>query len=272
MAPTIIPTTVWRSRLTWGMRGDDVASWQAVLVVDGQDIGPIGVDGAFGNRTEFATRAWQFARGLEVTGMVGSRERAALRPRQRLWTPLDLSQIPYIQAENWNVEIPGQPKRWVVIHCMESGETLSTAENCARWFAGLKGKAPRASAHYCVDADSVVQCVPDDRVAWHAPGANRYGIGVELAGMARQSVEQWLDTYSAAMLQNAAQLTAMLCERHDIPPEFSDANQLRAGTPGITTHAEVSRAFGKSTHYDPGKAFPTALFIRAVNEQRNAMQ
>ena len=40
---------------------------------------------------------------------------------------------------------------------------------------------------------------------------------------------------------------------------------LRAGARGITGHADVSVAFRKSDHWDPGPAFPWAAFLRQVS-------
>ena len=63
----------------------------------------------------------------------------------------------------------------LVIHTMESPEKPDTAESVANWFSG--STAPQASAHYCIDGNSIVQCVHDDDVAWHAatlwPGSSR---------------------------------------------------------------------------------------------------
>ena len=72
----------------------------------------------------------------------------------------------------------------LVIHTMESPEKPDTAESVANWFGGAT--APEASAHYCIDSDSIVQCVHDEDVAWHAPGANHNGLGFEHAGRAAQ--------------------------------------------------------------------------------------
>ena len=52
-----------------GMRGDDVAMWQAFLLRSGEDVGE--PDGAFGPRTLAATRAFQAAHGLSADGVVG---------------------------------------------------------------------------------------------------------------------------------------------------------------------------------------------------------
>jgi N-acetyl-anhydromuramyl-L-alanine amidase AmpD len=149
----------------------------------------------------------------------------------------------------------------VVLHTMEIAEDDRAAENCATWFANPMA---RASAHYCVDADSIVQCVRDQDVAWHAPGANHDGIGIELAGRARQSRSDWNDRYSTATLARAATLTAQLCRRHAIPVAWLHAADLRAGKRGLTTHAAVSEAFKRSNHTDPGTAFPFERFLGFV--------
>ena len=85
----------------------------------------------------------------------------------------------------------------VVMHTMEIAERKDAAEICARWFATPVSKV---SAHYCVDADTVVQCVREKDIAWHARGGNTASVGVELAGFARQTRKDWADAYSTAVL------------------------------------------------------------------------
>lgn len=121
-----------------------------------------------------------------------------------------------------------------------------------------------ASAHFCIDNDSIVQCVDERLIAWHAPGANTTGIGVELSGYASQTTESWFDSYSLPMLKLAADYCAKACARWKIPVEYVDVDGLKRGEAGITTHDAVSKAFRKSDHYDPGKGFPMAQFIEMV--------
>jgi N-acetyl-anhydromuramyl-L-alanine amidase AmpD len=164
----------------------------------------------------------------------------------------------------------------IVIHTMETPEAAKQALGCARWFAGElapRFPAPRASAHFCVDADEVIQCVRVQDVAWHAPGANRNGVGIEHAGRARQTPEEWADDYSASMLARSAILCAELCFGLSIPVRFVDAGELAQNMTheklrrGITTHAEVTRAFPKlGTHTDPGPHFPMGAYLEAVRE------
>jgi N-acetyl-anhydromuramyl-L-alanine amidase AmpD len=149
----------------------------------------------------------------------------------------------------------------IVLHSMEMDEATTAAENCARWF---QNPAAKVSAHYCVDSDSIVQCVRDRDVAWHAPGANHNGIGIEHAGRARQTRTDWLDAYGQAMLDRSAALVASLCRRHAVPITWLQPADLLAGRRGITSHNNVSKAFRRGSHWDPGPGFPTEWYLRAV--------
>lgn len=153
----------------------------------------------------------------------------------------------------------------VVLHSMESQEKPGTARQVATWFGGPK--APDASAHYCVDDTEIIQCVEEEAIAWGAPGANANGIQVELAGRAEQSASQWIDAYSRSMLWLAAPLVADICRRHGIPAEIVDVRGLRHGDRGITRHMDVSQAFKKSTHTDPGSGFPLKWFVSRVQQE-----
>ena len=121
------------------------------------------------------------------------------------------------------------------------------------------------SAHYCVDADSIVQCVRDQDVAWHAPGANHDGIGIEHAGRAKQTGRDWSDAYSAAMLERSAALVADLCRKYSIPVTWLYAADLKAGKRGITTHAAVSKAFKRELALGSRDGFPGRALSRRTS-------
>jgi N-acetyl-anhydromuramyl-L-alanine amidase AmpD len=169
--------------------------------------------------------------------------------------------IPFVQARNFTKGRSGSIDL-VVIHTMESPEKPLSAENVAAWFAGKT--APQASAHYCIDNNSIVQSVKEKDVAWHAPGANHDGIGLEHAGRAAQTTQDWADPYSKAMLERSAGLTADICKRYDIPVVWLRPPDLLAGRRGITGHVDVSRAFKRSDHHDPGPNFPIERYIALV--------
>ena len=153
----------------------------------------------------------------------------------------------------------------LVLHTMESPEKPDTAESVANWFAG--STAPQASAHYCIDDNSVVQCVQDKDVAWHAPGANHNGLGIEHAGRAAQAPGDWSDEYSTKMLEISAELVATKCQEYNIPVTWLTPADLAAGKRGITGHVQVSQAFKRSDHHDPGGNFPVQAYLALVRER-----
>ena len=176
--------------------------------------------------------------------------------------------MPYRFVESPNkTETSGRTFDVVVMHTMEIAERPDAAMICARWFATSVSKV---SAHYCVDAQTVVQCVREKDVAWHARGGNTHSIGVELAGFARQTTHAWEDAYSTGVLGHASVLVANVCRRRRIPIRWLSADDLPAGRRGITGHAQVSEAFGKSGHWDPGPGFPVESFLDRVRQAGRA--
>jgi N-acetyl-anhydromuramyl-L-alanine amidase AmpD len=174
----------------------------------------------------------------------------------------------FIRARNFT-PAEGRAVNLVVIHTMEAPEKPTTAENVAAWFAG--DSAPKASVHYCVDVDSVVQTLEEKHVAWGAPGANEKGIHIEHAGYAKQTPEEWADVYSRTMLERSAELVAGICVRHKIPVRRLTVAELRDGERGIVGHADVSDAFKASTHWDPGPSFPWTEYLDRVKAHVDAM-
>lgn len=245
--------------LYFGIVGDDVLEWQKVLVNSGY---AIDLSGVFDGPTHNATMSWQKERDLSTDGVVGDKTRAKIGIGPNNIQIADLN-IKFKQAKNYT-KTNRTDIRWIVLHSMECAEAATSAENVANWFASPA--APKASAHFCIDSDSVIQCVLEKDVAWHAQGGNKYGIGLEHAGFARQSREQWLDAYSKAMLGLSAKLSSMLCDKFNIPKEYIDRDGLKNGLKGITTHNEITKAFNiVGGHYDPGPNFPMDYYIELVN-------
>lgn len=167
---------------------------------------------------------------------------------------------PFVKAKYFHEGGNSAPTR-IVIHDMEMPEKPDTAEACAKYFQTIDREA---SAHYCVDNNSVVQCVLEADIAFHAP-PNTNSIGIEHAGYAKQSTGEWLDPFGTAMLRDvSAPLVRDIAARHGIPLVWLSVQDLLDGKHGITSHNNVSLAWHKSTHTDPGPTFPVDQFMAWV--------
>lgn len=172
--------------------------------------------------------------------------------------------VSFLQAKNYTPVGKRQPTL-IVLHSTENQDVKGLARAVANYFHGPS--APRASCHVVVDDSDVYRCVMDSDVAWGAGGANKVGLHLEMGGFAAQTSTMWSDAYSREVLFAAMGVCAAWCIRHSIGPVFLDAEALKAAgdSPvGITTHAEVTKAYRKSTHTDPGRGFPIEAFVNGV--------
>lgn len=179
-------------------------------------------------------------------------------PETQMW--------PYTEAR-WFTKMPrlgtagARSPRLIVVHDMEFPEKDSAAEAVAHYFATTSTKA---SAHICVDNNSVIQCVGDSHIAYAAPGCNHDGIQIELTGYGKQTQAEWLDFYGIALLALASDAVAQYCIKFGIPAVHLTNAQLKAGKKGIIGHYQASEVYRKSDHSDPGKGFPWSYFISSV--------
>ena len=167
-----------------------------------------------------------------------------------------------MEAKFYNRLVKVPTWKWITLHCTQSKEIEYGARSVARWFQNpwdpKKKVWVKASAHVVIDNKEVVQCVPFDRIAYHARGINTNSLGIEFVGGAGQTREQWLDTYGQLMFDLGAALVFTLGRQFGIQIE----NEIVAGgillnNGGVTTHAEVTRAYKvPGGHLDPGVNFP----------------
>jgi hypothetical protein len=175
--------------------------------------------------------------------------------------------VPHVHSGRDN-----KPIRRVVIH----SAVMPCRAGGALALGRMNLSSTTGSWHYATDPFATVQCSFDSYVCWHAP-PNRGSLGIEMADYpkpwpttrtkaAMASLRRrwrWHGKNHRLMLHRTAKLTAELLLGYDLPVRFLTVSDLRAGKQGVTTHANVSKAFGESTHWDPG-AWPQRRFMRLV--------
>lgn len=143
-------------------------------------------------------------------------------------------------------------------------EMGDTAEALGRYF---QNPSYVSSAHVNVDNNSFTQCVSLRDVAYAAPGANHNGIQIEHAGKQSQTREQFLDAYGQAMFKLSAKIQARICKKANIPVVWLSVSDLRAHRRGITSHDNVSKAWGRSSHYDGRVPFPNWWLLKEIRKE-----
>lgn len=169
----------------------------------------------------------------------------------------------------------------VVIH----SAVIQCQPGAARTLGHMNQTSKTGSWHYATDPNETIQCSWDSFVCWH-DGVNRHSLAIEMADwpvpwpavkltkavMRKVATKwRWRTTSHSKMLRRTAELTAELCLAYDIPLVFLSVSMLRKGQKGITIHANMTKAFGKSTHWDPG-AWPRYRFMRMVKAHAKKLQ
>ncbi len=133
--------------------------------------------------------------------------------------------------------------RRVVIHTVEGSYSGAIS-----WF---QNPSANVSAHYVVRKSDgeVTQMVRDSKKAWHVCGSNNDTIGIEHEGAASNAA-----TWTPAILDSSARLTAYLVNEYNIPIDRDH----------IVGHGEIQGA-GCAYRYDPGTHFPWDDYMGMVN-------
>jgi hypothetical protein len=187
------------------------------------------------------------------------------------------------------------PKSYIVVHDIECPPGSDWAES----LGGpnyLQNPAEQSSVNYIVDADSIVQGLPENVWAWGCgtPGSS-HGIHIEQAGYASLSRSQWLGEASAAgstyerpdgshpefttqdakdmasQMELLAKLMADIIKRHGWSATWmTNDDVIRVARNGgtapnnVTTHVQITDSVGGTVHTDPGPNYPKDVLISKV--------
>ena len=100
----------------------------------------------------------------------------------------------------------------IVIHWIGNANTSAQANR--NYFESLKIKKIYASSHYIVGLNGeILQCVPENEVAYHANSANSYSIGIE------NCHPDWGGKLNEKTYESLIELCVDICTRYQLDPE-----------------------------------------------------
>lgn len=125
-----------------------------------------------------------------------------------------------------------------------------------------KRRTDKVSSHFYCDPKTVIQSLDTAHDAWHAGSStgNRKAVALELTGG-----NSWSEAYWRSVIDRVAPVVAEVCRIHGITPRFLSVAEAKAGKlTGFVTHDDMRRAWGGTSHTDPGPNFPKAYAVAAV--------
>lgn len=140
---------------------------------------------------------------------------------------------------------PRASTRGVVIHVNDG-----TMPGTLAWWHDRRDGG--VGAHVEIGPDRVVQVVPLNHKCWHAVNANANTIGIEHAGMGRQSRDAWL--HAGQELAFSANRVAWILHEFELGRPRRGVN--------IFAHSDGGAAWGG--HACPGPNFPWDVYLNMV--------
>lgn len=171
--------------------------------------------------------------------------------------------IPYVQGRNDYHDQDGRHYGIAIHNTSNDASDEGEASYAKRRTDGV-------SSHFYVDRDSVTQSLDTIARAGHAGSrnGNDHAIAVEITGANGKSRDWWLRNVDWAELGRVLAYVI----RHD--PDFEGFQVRRASVdemkrnPKVKAfygHDDMRRAWGGTTHTDPGPNFPWDWLLQAVN-------
>lgn len=111
----------------------------------------------------------------------------------------------------------------IVVHWVGNPNTSAKANR--NYFESLKDKKIFASSHYIIGLEGeILQCIPENEIAYHATSANSYSIGIE------NCHPDWEGKFNSKTYGSLVELCADICKRYGLNP-----------TKDIIRHYDVSK-------------------------------
>jgi N-acetyl-anhydromuramyl-L-alanine amidase AmpD len=167
--------------------------------------------------------------------------------------------IPYIQGKNAYSD-PDGTKFGIAIHnTSNTASAEAEASYATRRTDGL-------SSHFYCDNDSIIQSLDTTSRAGHAGSSegNNHAVAVEITGVNGWSRTQWLNNVAWSRLGSAL---AQVVRFYGISVRHATVSEMRSNpkVKAFYSHDDMRRAWGGTTHTDPGGNFPWDKLFESVN-------
>lgn len=154
--------------------------------------------------------------------------------------------------------------KYIVIHATQSPNDIKPTDNDARSIARyFTTHNSGGSAHLVIDDWHCYKTLIDSIIPWGAPPLNSNGFHIEQCGYSEWSRKRWMIHLNT--IRRTAYKSALRCKWYKIPAVFLSVEDLKSGKHGITSHANISAAFHKTNHTDPGINYPYSTYMWLVN-------
>lgn len=176
-----------------------------------------------------------------------------------------------VHPDRWNTTTTTR-KAGVVVHTSESGD--GSYESLRRYVeqpgdrqgtSGMYGSAYHALARNDAGA-TYDEILSADQSPFSAPPVNATWWHFCIPGRAAQSRDEWLDAPSRSGVRAAAKFIVAKARVDGFPLERRTVAELQSGRGGYCGHVDVTWAWRKSTHTDPGEQFPWDVLAADIAE------
>lgn len=171
--------------------------------------------------------------------------------------------ISYVEmgTGRWRQQPENAQRLLVVIHDSEQAEDLDQTDDADQLMRALS--RPGIAGYH-----AVTDCWPlgyHQIAPWHArvngaPPMNEEALHICMPERIGYTAEQWIASGHvhavASFLRDVRETYAIPFRRLQVGEMKADANGKYIGPMGYCSHYDVTRAFGKTTHTDPGPNFP----------------
>lgn len=173
---------------------------------------------------------------------------------------MKVSGIHFVQGRNYSADTDGK-KYGIAIHNTSNN---ASAEDEASY---ATRRTDSVSSHFYADKTTVIQSLDTSVKAWHAGSANgnNHAIAVEITGVNSWTRAQWLANVNWDLL---GKVLAQVCKYYGIPAARVAVQTLhdRPTAKGFYSHDDMRRAWGGTTHTDPGPSFPWDKLFSSVKK------